>query len=439
MSHVYRVCLFVMVTLLVTAFQTTPTEPPPEPTAGLTASAAFYPLPDNLQFHYQGQTPEHEAQMRAGVQAAYNYLRSIGLEADAAPVDLYAYEDSNLLVNDLFEHFGQNELTFAMQRNLQSGHSGGHGYGLSVVWTGFPPFQLLSQSPRGVDVNIWYTVQAGNYIEAVLENLAGNRPLSATGGQPNGEPAWIILGFSDYLFRRAIDAAGIADNYYLEYRASYRWENRAYTIALRDLELYNATNDPSRLGFLGAEYLAAQSGDGALLEFYRSINRTGNRYDAFRAAFGMSITEFYQAYQVYRREHYPVFYQNIGGTVVDAQGNGLDIWLWACPPQPTYDCYPVRAAINAIPGSFAIAVPQGDILLAFGTTVKPESIFGYYRQVEDAPPTPIPGDRFLTDYYVSRGTVTPNRGEATLITVSSQTVDTFSFYNTYVQLPPNLP
>ncbi|MFN8565505.1 MAG: hypothetical protein U0703_28620, partial [Anaerolineae bacterium] len=196
-----------MVTLLVTAFQTTPTEPAPELTAGLTASAAFYPLPDNLQFHYQGQTPEHEAQMRAGVQAAYNYLRSIGLEADAAPVDLYAYEDSNLLVNDLFERFGQNELTFAMQRNMRSGHSGGHGYGLSVVWTGFPPFQLLSQSPRGVDVNIWYTVQAGNYIEAVLENLAGNRPLSATGGQPDGEPAWIILGFSDYLLRRAIDAA----------------------------------------------------------------------------------------------------------------------------------------------------------------------------------------------------------------------------------------
>ncbi len=190
---------------------------------------------------------------------------------------------------------------------------------------------------------------------------------------------------------------------------------------------------------LGVEYLASKAEESAFLEYYRGIGRGLRWRDSFKAAFGMTVQQFYDEFRAYRLKNYPVFYNNVGGRLVNARGEMVtDIWVWACPEAPTYDCYPLQTGYVGS-GAFLIDVPQTKILVAFSTTRHAETIFGYYQRVDGALPTRVPGSNSTFDYFSQRGTVTPERSKATWLDISGKTTDVNGNLTIFVQLPPGLP
>ena len=72
-----------------------------------------------------------------------------------------------------------------------------------------------------------------------------------------------------------------------------RWMNRGVTI---DDSLRGAYNG---LSFLALEWLASHAGDLAIPEYYRLLPRSLRWEDAFEAAFGITVSDFYDVFEAY--------------------------------------------------------------------------------------------------------------------------------------------
>jgi hypothetical protein len=139
-------------------------------------------------------------------------------------------------------------------------------------------------------------------------------------------------------------------------------------------------------GYPAAEYLVEQSGGdpGKLLAFFQNLyTYDGDWRLAFSAAFGFNVTQFYDDFRAYREVHYPNLNgRRVEGRVTDSQGIPLpNLWVWACPPQPTYDCFPSRTSHttdSSHVGIYGVFVPPGEVIVAVGETPLSESIIGYY-------------------------------------------------------------
>ena len=75
----------------------------------------------------------------------------------------------------------------------------------------------------------------------------------------------------------------------------YHWD------AIRDDATAAAAGDwrARALSFLAGEWLAARAGDPAIVEYYRALPSSANWQEAFEAAFGLSVTDFDSAFEVY--------------------------------------------------------------------------------------------------------------------------------------------
>ncbi|HLY27575.1 MAG TPA: hypothetical protein VKQ72_14620 [Aggregatilineales bacterium] len=420
------------------AIAQTPATPDPALTATAAATATAsaaptlteYPLPADVEFRFQGQPQQREALIRQSVAAAYNYMRSIGLEDDRGPIAIWVYKDKAQAIRDLQTRYGSDPGARNIISNLQDGHGASHMYGANVIWTGGPGWAAIAGD------DWWMQGAAAGYVEVLFQNLAGRLLLSQNGE----DPYWMIEGAMMYFSARMMDRTGLFPEYFQASHEKNRWEGRRTTVPLEAIE----TQYPNRVESvvaLGVEYLTSRSGESAFLDYYRGIRRGLSWRDSFKVAFGMTVQQFYDDYRAYRLKNYPVFSNNITGRLVNVQGIMVtDIWLWACPEAPTYDCYPVQAGyVNNAPGAFSVDVPQEKILLAFSTTRHAETIFGYYQRVDSVIPTGVPGSNLTYDYPSQRGTITLDRSKATWLDISSKTPDVNGALSIFVQLPLGLP
>ncbi len=128
--------------------------------------------------------------------------------------------------------------------------------------------------------------------------LSGSLPRAPDGRRTSG-PAWLVRGAFTYVKYRYLDMAGHED--YGSLRAARVLHSRGTMLPLADMVAYiGFSGRDAAVGFLAAEWLLERVGDTALFEYYRLLDGSETWEEAFEAAFGIAVDDFYEAFEAYR-------------------------------------------------------------------------------------------------------------------------------------------
>ena len=116
-------------------------------------------------------------------------------------------------------------------------------------------------------------------------------------------PAWLDNAAWPYVRSRYQDAVGHAD--YDAFQRAEVSRARGISKSLRGMEAsdgYHGDDFPNTaaVGFLAIDWLADRAGDPALFEYYRLLPDSKTWEDAFEAAFGIAVDDFYEQFEAYR-------------------------------------------------------------------------------------------------------------------------------------------
>ena len=114
---------------------------------------------------------------------------------------------------------------------------------------------------------------------------------------PLNVPYWMVEGSATYA-----EAAYTGE---LDFRRSIAPAGASYVASIRNPDSAHPFRLNYHLGFLAAEWLVNHADEPSLLEFYRQLPSSGSWEEAFAAAFGLTIDEFYEAFESYRVEIAP--------------------------------------------------------------------------------------------------------------------------------------
>lgn len=163
-------------------------------------------------------------------------------------------------------------------------------------------------------------------------------------------PLWLLEGMADYA--EALYRAEAGPRTYEELR-----DQNAFAVASWAGTL-KATGDrifaeSYVLGFLAVDLLVQRAGEGALLDYYRSVSTGLPWKEAFSSVFGIGVDEFYEEFELHRAENRPPFH-TISGSVTGPRGDGLRrIRLVAISSGGASSSY----SLSVADGGFVIAVP----------------------------------------------------------------------------------
>lgn len=231
-----------------------------------------------------------------------------------------------------------------------------------------------------VDKGSEVQVLAHEYVHALQHAL----------GEKRGPPLWAFEAQAHYFqwryYDSQVDAAGSRyggvsnGNYYTREQDLLRRRLVAFNVSedvsLRDLgttlQTSPLTEDVLALAMLAVDWLATVVGDAAWFDFNRRLADEALTWqEAFEAAFGMAVEEFYDEFASYRAEVVPEdpFYR---GVVLDHNGDPVEgTWvevarddvgdLWFPPGTPPH---PINwPGVSRADGSFTIRLQPGRAVL----------------------------------------------------------------------------
>ncbi len=210
-------------------------------------------------------------------------------------------------------------------------------------------------------------------------------------------PRWLLEGMADYA--EALYRGEVGPRTYQELRDENAFFAASWAGTLE------ATGDQIFaenyvLGFLAVELLVQRAGEGALLDYYRTISTGMPWREAFSSVFGVGVDEFHEEFELYRAENQPPVY-TISGSVVGPRGDGLRrIALVAVSVGGAYSAY----SLSVADGGFVIAVPAE----------------GWYTIAIYPPPT---GACTLIGWYEEDAGFTASRSHASYIGVQGGNVE----------------
>ena len=126
-------------------------------------------------------------------------------------------------------------------------------------------------------------------------------------------PAWLLEGSAIYVQYRTGAHEGLLQHGASSFAEVKAWEmdrSRETAAPLPSMETYNGLKAADgvgyTLGFVAADFLVENFGGlPAVMSFYEEIGPGTTWQAAFRSAFGISIREFYTAFEAYRLETFP--------------------------------------------------------------------------------------------------------------------------------------
>ena len=109
---------------------------------------------------------------------------------------------------------------------------------------------------------------------------------------------------------------------------------RGITVRLRDLERdLNTGGDPTAnysLGTLAIDWLIGRAGEASITDFYRQRPSHPDWQSTFLTVFGMTVDDFYNAFEAHRAEIAPPLAARLRGTAVDMDGEPVNrLWVAA--------------------------------------------------------------------------------------------------------------
>ena len=147
------------------------------------------------------------------------------------------------------------------------------------------------------------------YYDVLLDGIApwAELPVEAEGYRRHG-PEWLVLGVQEYAlvaYQAAVGGAPFDD-----LRAAQASRARQTAAALGDMETDAGRDEAgwletAALGFLAADSLVELAGDRAIFEYFRLLSSSASWQDAFEAAFGLTVDDFYTAFAAHRADVAP--------------------------------------------------------------------------------------------------------------------------------------
>lgn len=188
------------------------------------------------------------------------------------------------------------------------------------------------------------------------------------------EPAWLTEGSAEYFAARyAFD-----DERYRAFAARYRELARLYDFEDAPADEFA----PYVLGFVALDWLADRAGDDAHLEYFRLTHERGDRAVAFREAFGMTIDDFYRAFEAFRAD-IGALPRWIRGTVLGPRGvRQAGVGVAVCPFYEGRALAPWTVVATSEDGTFRTLAGVNDdhYVLAVQAEVDGEQeLIGWYR------------------------------------------------------------
>ena len=119
-------------------------------------------------------------------------------------------------------------------------------------------------------------------------------------------PAWIQEGFATFHSDRALAMGGVVP--YEQGRQRLIRQSHQVDVQLEETETYDGLKaGPGRsdMAALASELLAAKAGEEALISFWRLLGTDTPWREAFEAAFGMTVEEFYPLFEEHRADGFP--------------------------------------------------------------------------------------------------------------------------------------
>ena len=139
---------------------------------------------------------------------------------------------------------------------------------------------------------------------------------------PSGShgPLWLTEGVAERWFGQYIEAGG-AWNYAEHIRETVVPRAQSLSDPLQTLEEQGRVRGPLSYSVaeLAAAWLASQAGEGSIYGYYARRAEHASWEDAFRAAFGFTIADFYEGFETFRAEGAPPL-SLVAGTVRGADG-----------------------------------------------------------------------------------------------------------------------
>ncbi len=149
---------------------------------------------------------------------------------------------------------------------------------------------------------------AGVHFQAARRRLAPRESLPAMpAGYDDRGPYWLVepaQKYVEYAYRAAASHAAADDSRNKEISFAVRTKRPLSSMETR-AGLYEEYSSATGLGFLALEWLAQRAGNPALFEYYRLLPDAASWEAAFEGAFGLTIDEFYEAFEVYRTQEAP--------------------------------------------------------------------------------------------------------------------------------------
>lgn len=234
---------------------------------------------------------------------------------------------------------------------------------------------------------------AKEYVHALQDEL-GRRS-----GRENNEPDWLAVGAAAYWSAR-YDAWRAFQSYETRLGHTVTPVARETTLPLERFWSAGSVRTPRThaLSHLAVDWLVNHAGEEALLDFY-ARERPSAWPSRFKAAFGLSVTEFYHAFEAYRAEVAPPLYR-INGTFVDASAKPLPA-IGIAIHSPDGEVV-ARAGGLSGPTTFDVEVPEGSYLLSFHVGTCHIGWYGRYGLIVDSQERaePVKGSLRGTDLRV---------------------------------------
>lgn len=275
---------------------------------------------------FVGDVPaETEAAIHAEFDAVQRRFRELG--GGTADYTLYIGADRDGLMDTYRQLFGRDPPEGLCERSSHPGFAV-----INLRCAAAPPYRL----------------DAHHFVE-IRERLAPRASLPA---MPDGfgrwGPVWLRTGAVLYAQHAYRVARGHEELHTSRSRETARAEHT--TRSLRGISTWTAFNENSSgsraLGFLAVEWLAERAGDPAIFDYYRLLPDSDSWEEAFEDIFGLTVDDFYEAFEEYRAR----VAASDTPTITTTLYPGWNMVGWVGPETPASELFD---ALPALAGIFA--------------------------------------------------------------------------------------
>ena len=259
-----------------------------------------------LKWEIGPEVPDEQYQyFRSGILDMHRYASSLGLPPLPDYATFYVYHDPESAARTL-ARLERRRLEDARQKFAGDGWAGLAGLEPADEDSGWIMVNLLAYV-KYPETWIYMRTAAHELSHVYQYTLQKHGRFDTTHQEVRViGPAWMQEGFATFHSERALAMGGVVP--YEQSRQKLIRQSRQVDVQLEETETYDGLSaGPGRydMAAMASELLAAKAGEEALISFWTLLGPDTPWREAFEAAFGITVEEFYPLFEEHRADGFP--------------------------------------------------------------------------------------------------------------------------------------